>query len=93
MAMKKVTINVQGRVQGVGFRYNTKLLADKVGVYGTVENEMDGSVFIQASGSQEKMDQFIKSLEKEKPLFSSIDSMTINDKPNLPEFTSFKVIY
>ncbi|MGP6140031.1 MULTISPECIES: acylphosphatase [unclassified Jeotgalibaca] len=91
--MKKVTINVRGRVQGVGFRYNTKALADRLDVYGTVKNEMDGSVFIQATGSQENIDHFIKLLEKEKPPFSSIDSLIVNEKLDLPDFTSFKVIY
>ena len=42
--MKKIRIQVQGRVQGVGFRYTTKLLADRMGIQGSVKNESDGSV-------------------------------------------------
>ncbi|RCT69432.1 acylphosphatase, partial [Enterococcus faecium] len=34
--MRKVKMNVQGRVQGVGFRYMTKMVADQLGVTGTV---------------------------------------------------------
>lgn len=30
--MRKVKMNVQGRVQGVGFRYMTKMVADQLGV-------------------------------------------------------------
>ncbi|MDU4833387.1 MAG: acylphosphatase, partial [Enterococcus faecium] len=33
--MRKVKMNVQGRVQGVGFRYMTKMVADQLGVTGT----------------------------------------------------------
>ena len=48
--MKKLRIHVQGRVQGVGFRYTTKMLADQLGVTGSVKNESDGSVSIEAMG-------------------------------------------
>lgn len=43
--------NVQGRVQGVGFRYYTKQEADRLGITGTVENQSDGSVCITAHGT------------------------------------------
>ena len=38
--MRKVKMNVQGRVQGVGFRYMTKMVADQLGVTGTVKTKM-----------------------------------------------------
>ncbi len=37
--MRKVKMNVQGRVQGVGFRYMTKMVADQLGVTGTVKTK------------------------------------------------------
>lgn len=40
--MEKLRMNVQGRVQGVGFRYMTKMVADQLGVTGSVKNEDDG---------------------------------------------------
>lgn len=40
------SIVVTGRVQGVGFRYFTKILADRLGVTGVVWNASDGSVRI-----------------------------------------------
>ncbi|HAQ3089996.1 TPA: acylphosphatase, partial [Enterococcus faecium] len=51
--MRKVKMNVQGRVQGVGFRYMTKMVADQLGVTGTVKNEDDGSVTIEAIGNDD----------------------------------------
>lgn len=91
--MKKVIITVQGRVQGVGFRYHTKLMADKVGVKGTAENQIDGSVLIKVSASTDKIDSFIDSIENNRPPFSHIDSIHIVENNDLPEFSSFKVIH
>ena len=48
--MRAVTLQASGRVQGVGFRWATKVAADKCGVNGIVRNLMDGSVFIEAEG-------------------------------------------
>ena len=91
--MKKVIITVQGRVQGVGFRYHTKLMADKVGVKGTAENQIDGSVLIKVSASTDKIDSFIDSIENNRPPFSRIDSIHIVENNDLPDFSSFKVIH
>ena len=59
--MKKY-INVTGRVQGVGFRYTTYQLAIEIGLTGTVKNEDDGSVTIEAVGTKEQLDQFLEKL-------------------------------
>ncbi|EPC99360.1 acylphosphatase, partial [Lacticaseibacillus paracasei subsp. paracasei Lpp227] len=40
-------IVVRGRVQGVGFRWATKMIADNLDISGTIENRSDGSVFIR----------------------------------------------
>ncbi len=45
-----IEIILSGRVQGVGFRYFTKVKADELQVGGTVENTADGAVIIRASG-------------------------------------------
>ena len=50
--MKKLyKIRITGRVQGVWFRKNTKLQAIGFGVTGFVQNEKDGSVYIEAEGT------------------------------------------
>lgn len=41
-----------GRVQGVGFRYTAKYLAQSLGLAGWVKNEWDGSVVMEAQGSE-----------------------------------------
>jgi acylphosphatase len=58
--MKKAAIlTVSGRVQNVGFRYNTLKTAKKNDVSGIVKNLHDGSVYIEAEGEEENLDQFI----------------------------------
>ena len=42
--MAAVDVSVQGRVQGVAFRYHTQREAGRLGVHGWVRNEPDGSV-------------------------------------------------
>ena len=48
--MQRVTIIVQGQVQGVGYRYTTHLEAAKLGLTGYVQNLADGTVKIVAEG-------------------------------------------
>lgn len=56
--MRRVDLRVTGRVQGVFFRVSTQEEALRLGVRGTVRNERDGSVFIQAEGSEEQLARF-----------------------------------
>lgn len=57
--MKHCRIKIIGKVQGVAFRYYTKLKADDLGLYGTTENQVDGSVVTFVKGHEKKVDQFI----------------------------------
>jgi len=52
------TYRVQGRVQGVGFRYFVKHYADALGIRGFVRNEDDGGVFVYAIGDGPAIDRF-----------------------------------
>ena len=50
--MKNYKIIVFGTVQGVGFRYTTKAIADNMGIKGIVRNQSDGTVYIEAQGNR-----------------------------------------
>ncbi len=57
--MKHLEIRVRGRVQGVYFRQSTRREAHRLGLTGTVRNEPDGSVTIEAEGAEERLEEFV----------------------------------
>lgn len=57
--IKHYKINVIGRVQGVGFRLSCFKAANRNNIKGIVKNNSDGSVYIEAEGASENMDEFI----------------------------------
>jgi acylphosphatase len=58
--MKKLyKIKVEGRVQGVGFRFHARMQAQMLELSGWVKNQMDGSVLIHAEGDKERLEQLV----------------------------------
>jgi acylphosphatase len=55
---------VHGIVQGVFFRYNTKLEADRLGLAGTVRNRPDGTVHVVASGPEGRLRELLEWLHR-----------------------------
>lgn len=53
-------IRVTGYVQGVGFRWSAAREAKSLGITGFVKNMADGSVYIEAEGSEENLIEFIE---------------------------------
>jgi len=56
--VKHLVIN--GRVQGVGFRFHTHRVAQEIGVTGWVRNRSDGSVEAMVSGTPEAVEKIIE---------------------------------
>ncbi len=55
-----VRIRVSGKVQGVFFRASTKGKARDLSLKGFVQNEEDGSVLIEAQGSETDIESLIE---------------------------------
>ena len=91
ISMKKVSIRVTGLVQGVGFRYSTKLAADQIGVYGIVRNESDGSVYIEANGDEEKIDKSIETIRNSPSPSGQVDSIDVEELSSLPVRDKFTI--
>lgn len=75
---KHVTITVSGKVQGVFFRASTKHKADELDVKGLVRNEPEGSVYIEAEGEEENIEQFIRWCERG-PASARVDQCDVNE--------------
>jgi acylphosphatase len=54
---------VEGRVQGVGFRYFVEEVAVSLGLSGWVRNRWDGSVEVTAEGSRAMLDKLYLALQ------------------------------
>ncbi|MBC5742283.1 acylphosphatase [Lachnospiraceae bacterium MD308] len=52
MSEVRKRIVFHGRVQGVGFRYTAKYLAQSMGLTGWVKNEYDGTVLMEVQGRE-----------------------------------------
>ncbi|MCG8529009.1 MAG: acylphosphatase [Opitutales bacterium] len=52
-------VSFKGRVQGVGFRYQTLQVARGFDVSGYIRNEMDGSVTLEAEGERDEVNAFV----------------------------------
>ena len=50
--MRRVSVTIYGRVQGVAFRAYTQHEATRLGITGWVANRHDGSVRVEAEGSE-----------------------------------------
>ncbi|SCC15059.1 acylphosphatase [Gilliamella bombicola] len=91
--IKKVKINVKGRVQGVGFRFFTYQQAQKLGLVGYVRNLENGDVEIIAQGDHLQIAKLTKWIENGGPASSRISHVKIYELLPQNDLTSFNVRY
>jgi len=72
-------IRFTGNVQGVGFRYRAKYAAEGLGVTGWVKNEWDGSVLMEAQGTQKQINEMLKLINQSS--YIVIDNIRYNVIP------------
>ena len=91
--MSKVTsvVNVQGIVQGVGFRYFTTHQATKLGVSGYAKNMDDGSVEVMISGEEQRVQALVEWLRKG-PSSSKVRAIHVDGLP-YKYFAKFSIEY
>ena len=76
--IKHLNIKVYGLVQGVFFRTIAREQANKLGITGFARNESDGSVYIEAEGEKEKLDEFVKWC-KVGPTSAKVDKVEVTE--------------
>ncbi|MCF8217535.1 MAG: acylphosphatase [Bacteroidales bacterium] len=82
-------IKIEGRVQGVGFRFSAREIAKNLGVAGYVQNRPDGSVKIVASGEESKLNEFLSWCRKG-PSMAHVVNVDIEEIP-FAEYDEFFV--
>ena len=83
-------IYVSGRVQGVGFRHEARMIARYHGLTGIVKNLPDGRVYIEAEGNREALDYFITWCRKG-PRFGLVENV-IKTMGSIVGYKGFNVV-
>jgi len=61
---KRLDAMVHGTVQGVFFRANARMQAQRLGLVGSVRNRPDGTVEVVAEGSEQDLRSFLAWLQR-----------------------------
>lgn len=88
--MKHLNITVSGKVQGVFFRDSTKAVADQLSVKGFVNNQPDGTVYIEAEGDDFSLDSFLEWCN-EGPERAHVEKVEANSG-ELKNYRNFEII-
>lgn len=89
--MKATQVFYEGRVQGVGFRWTVKSLAQGFDVTGWVRNLPDGRVELQVTGESVEVSDFLTAI-RESGLAGHIASEHKSDIEVPAPFKSFAIV-
>jgi len=82
-------IHVTGRVQGVGYRWCAAIEARNRGITGYIKNLPNGGVYIEAEGSKEQLNDYIKWCKVGSGI-GHVESVTTNTFPPV-NYTDFRI--
>ncbi|HWB08368.1 MAG TPA: acylphosphatase [Pirellulales bacterium] len=82
-------IHYSGRVQGVGFRYTAREIAERFEVGGYVENLADGRVELVAEGEPDEVERFLAAIGERMDRY--IAGVQVRSRPATGEFGSFLI--
>lgn len=85
----KFEATVHGRVQGVGFRFSTKNLADELGIKGIVRNEPDGTVYVEAVGDKKQCERFIEGLRIGPSPAAQVKKVVVHYNNSIKDYKNF----
>lgn len=89
--MEAKLITLSGKVQGVGFRYHTKNIADQYGIKGYAKNlTEDVEVFAQGEGAS--LERFTDEVVNNPAPASRIEDYTVNSVEPEEKYTEFKTL-
>ena len=90
--MIRYSILVDGRVQGVGFRFFTQMTAVSLKLTGWCKNLHDGKVQIEIQGEKDTLYEFISALKKGNN-FSRVDEILVDEIPVIKSERKYSIKY
>ena len=88
--MARARVVVEGRVQGVGFRYFVAEQAQEFGIKGWVRNRWDDSVEITAEARKPALERFLERVRRG-PRSAFVSDVKVEWSPATGEFIAFSV--
>jgi acylphosphatase len=92
MEKRRARVIIEGRVQGVFFRYHTQEIALKLGLNGWVKNRRDGRVEAVFEGDKERVDQIIQWCHRG-PSEARVTDVRVAWENYTGEFDDFSIAY
>lgn len=86
---KAYMIYIYGKVQGVGFRYSALQKANELSIKGFVHNKSNGSVYIEAEGKAEILEEFLVWCHQG-PSWARVDNIKYEEIP-LSNYKKFMI--
>ncbi len=86
---QRITVHFSGRVQGVGFRFRTREIADGYAVTGFVRNLRDGRVEMVAEGTPQEVAAILSAVRES--LRANIASDTVQTGEATGHFEGFEI--
>jgi acylphosphatase len=81
---------VSGHVQGVNFRYYTRLTAKEIGLTGWVRNRSDGTVEVVAEGTRQQLEKLLRFLNTG-PASAKVSQIQTDWLSATGEFADFQI--
>ena len=79
VARKRCVVRYEGRVQGVGFRFNAVRQTAGLAVHGYVRNEADGSVLLDVEGTALDVNRLLTRIKAE--MQDNIEGIQVDEGP------------
>ncbi len=90
MALQRMCVTLRGRVQGVGFRYFAREIAEELGLAGWVRNLHDDEVQVVAEGEEGLLARFLGFL-RQGPRRAEVTDVDVSRTEPTGEFDRFYI--
>jgi len=87
---RRMTVQISGHVQGVGYRYFIRKAAIGMPLSGFIRNDADGTVTVVAEGSEKVLNEFLDTVS-EGPAQAEVDDVEVTWSMAFGGFDGFSV--